>query len=92
VVQPERAKADILGSASGASAPSARHFDILIPLWLVALLSLALNWQQNLGAKALFGMTAHTQAVLVALSAVESGVVGVDLRAALQREGPKDTP
>ncbi len=92
MVQPERAKADILGSGSGASAASARHFDILLPLWVVALLGLALNWQQNLGAKAVFGLTARTQAVLVALSAVESGVLGVDLRAALQREGNKGAP
>jgi PAS domain S-box-containing protein len=92
VVQPERAKADILGSASGASAPSGRPFDILIPLWVIALLGLALNWQQSLGAKAILTWTAHSQAVLVVLSAVENGVLGVDLRAAFQREGPKDAP
>ncbi|WP_255011846.1 PAS domain S-box protein [Cyanobium sp. Cruz-8D1] len=45
-----------------------------------------------MGAKAMLAWTAHSQAVLVALSAVENGVLGVDLRAALQREGPKDVP
>ncbi|WP_411876247.1 sensor histidine kinase [Vulcanococcus limneticus] len=74
----------------GCGAAAARPLNPLVPLVAAggfALASLALSWKQSQAIQAMAGLISHSQAVLVALSDVDRGVLRGDLAASLLRLG-----